>query len=83
MFNSTNLDEVCVQDTHIESKGNNVHEAPSVESNQEKEGKEKGKGKHATTMKKEEESYMLALSKARARRGKVLEAASRTETEVV
>ena len=52
MFNPTNLDEVCVQATHIESKGNGVHDFSSAESSQSKEGKPKGKGKHATTMKK-------------------------------
>ena len=26
MFNPTNLDEVCVQATHIESKGKSVHD---------------------------------------------------------
>ena len=26
MFNSTNIDEVCVQSTHIESKGDNAHD---------------------------------------------------------
>ena len=55
MFNPTNLDEVCVQAMHIESKGKSVHEVPSVESSHEKEGKSKGKGKHATTMRKGEE----------------------------
>ena len=27
MLNPTNLDEVCVQSTHIESKGKSVHDA--------------------------------------------------------
>jgi hypothetical protein len=55
MFNPTNLDEVCVQETHIESKGKNVHDVSSAESVQEKEGKEKWKVKHAATMKKGDE----------------------------
>ena len=32
MFNPTNLDEVCVQATHIESKGKSVHDVSSAES---------------------------------------------------
>ena len=52
MFNPTNLDEVCVQDMHIEYKAKSVHDVPLVEYSQEKEGKEKGKGKDATTMRK-------------------------------
>ena len=50
MSNPTNLHEVCVQDMHIESKGKSVHYFYSTESIQSKQGKEKGKGKHATTM---------------------------------
>ena len=35
MFNPTNLEEVCVQATHIESKGKSAHDNfSSVESNQ-------------------------------------------------
>ena len=52
MFNPTNLDEVCLQTTHIESKGNNAHDFSSAKSSQSKEGKEKGKGKHIVTMRK-------------------------------
>ena len=55
MFNPTNLGEVCVQATHIGSKGKSVHDLSSAESRQSKEGKEKGKGKHATTMRKGDE----------------------------
>ena len=56
MFNPTNLNEVCVQATHIESKGKSADDNfSSVESNQSKEGKEKGKGKHTTTMGKGDE----------------------------
>ena len=55
MFNPINLDEVCVQSMHIESKGKSVHDVPSIESKQTKEGKEKGKRKHATIMWKGEE----------------------------
>ena len=43
MFNPTNLDEVCVQATHIEIEG------------MENKSKGKGKGKHTTTVKKEGE----------------------------
>ena len=55
MFNPTNLDEVCVQAMHIDSKGKSVHDFSSAKSNQVKEGKVKGKGKHAITMKKGDE----------------------------
>ena len=55
MFNPTNLYEVCFQDTHIESKGKNTYDDfSSTESNHLKEGKDKGKRKHTTTMKKED-----------------------------
>ena len=55
MFNPTNLDEVCVQATHIETKGNNTKEIFSqkpfkLDVNK---SKGKGKGKHTTTMNKE------------------------------
>ena len=49
MFIPTNLDEVCVQATHIELKGKSVHDVSSVEPVQAKEGKEKRKVKHAAT----------------------------------
>ena len=52
MFNPTNLDEVCVQAMHIESKGNGVHDFSSAESSQLKEGNARGKGNHAATVKK-------------------------------
>ena len=55
MFNPTILDEVCVQAPHIKSKGSGVHDFSSAESSQSKEGKEKGKGKHTTTMRKGDE----------------------------
>ena len=55
MFKPTNLDEVCLQATHIESKGKSVHDVPSVESIHAKEGKVKGKGKHEATLRKGEE----------------------------
>ena len=55
MFNPTNLDEVCVQATHIETKGKNTKETFSkkplkLDGNK---SKGKGKGKHTSTMKKE------------------------------
>ena len=52
MFNPTNLDEICVKAKNNELKGNSVHNFSSAESSQTKEGKTKGKGKHAATMKK-------------------------------
>jgi hypothetical protein len=45
MFNPTNLDEVCVQATHIESRGKNVKDNFSKKSVHPVEGKHKGKGK--------------------------------------
>jgi hypothetical protein len=45
MFNPTNLDEVCVQATHIESRGNNVKDNFSKKLVQSVEGKNKGKVK--------------------------------------
>ena len=56
MFNCANLDEVCVQATHFESKGKNVHGSfSSTEFNQLKEGKGKGKEKHTTIVRKGDE----------------------------
>ena len=58
MFNPTNLDEVCVQATQIESKVKNIHDNfSSVESSKSKEGKGKGKDKHATTVRKSDERH--------------------------
>jgi ribosomal protein S8E len=53
MFNPTNFDEVCVQATHIESRGKNVQDDFSKKPVQSVEGKNKGKGKEKrkTTMK--------------------------------
>ena len=55
MFNLTNLDEVCVQATHIETKGRNTKDKFSkkpfkLDGNK---LKGKGKGKHIATVKKE------------------------------
>jgi hypothetical protein len=57
MFNSTNLDEVSVQVTHLESSRRNDHGNFSLESIQPKEGKNKGKEKlkWTATMKKDDE----------------------------
>ena len=56
MFNHTNLDEVCVQATYIESKEKNAHDNfSSIESIQSKEGKGKGKGKYKNTLWKDDE----------------------------
>ena len=55
MFNPTNLDEVCVQATHTETKGKNTKgnfsKKPFKPEGNKFKGK--GKGKHTTTMKKE------------------------------
>ena len=55
MFNLTNLDEVCVQATHIETKGKNIKEKFSNKPFKPdgNKSKGKGKGKHTATMKKE------------------------------
>ena len=57
IFNLTNLDEACVQATHMESKGKNTKEKfskqPSKPYGNEFNGK--GKCKHSTTVKKEGE----------------------------
>lgn len=57
MFNPTNLDEVCVQVTHLESKGQSVNDVFSMKPIQVKEGKNKIKEKQkwTTIMKKEYE----------------------------
>jgi hypothetical protein len=57
LFNPTNLDEVCVQATHLESRGKNVQsDFTKKQPSKFIEGKfkGKGKGKKATTVKKEE-----------------------------
>jgi hypothetical protein len=56
LFNPTNLDEVCLQSTHLESRENNVHEDHLKKSSkfQNNKFKGKGKGKNTTTIKKEE-----------------------------
>ena len=55
MFNPTKLDEVCVQETHIETKGKNTKEKFSNKPFKPDGNKSKGKrkGKHTATMKKE------------------------------
>ena len=57
MFNPTNLDEVCVQATHIETKGKNTKESFSYKPFKPNGNKFKGKGKgeHTTTVEKEGE----------------------------
>jgi hypothetical protein len=54
LFNPTNLDEVCVQATHLESRGNNVQE-DHKHSEYHFKRKGKGKDKRTTTTKKEGE----------------------------
>ena len=56
MFNLTNLDEVCVQVTHMESKGKNTKQFFSKKPFKPdgNKFKGKGKGKHTTTIKKGE-----------------------------
>ena len=54
IFNLTNLDDVCVQENHIEMKGKNTKEnfskkAFKLDGNK---SKGKGKGKHTYTVKK-------------------------------
>jgi hypothetical protein len=54
LFNPTNLDEVCVQETHLESRGKNVQEDHKHSEDHFKR-KGKGKDKRTTTTKKEGE----------------------------
>ena len=57
MYNPKNMNEICVQGTHIESKGksyaDNYSEQPL--NPKERKIKGKGKGKRTTTIKKEGE----------------------------
>ena len=58
MFNPTNLDEVCVPTTHLESRGKNVPQETSKKPfkfGDKGKGKVKGKGKKNATVKKEGE----------------------------
>ena len=56
-FNPNNLDEVCVQDTHIEARGKNTPEEGSKNlfKGKGKENGFKGKGKKNASIKKEGE----------------------------
>jgi hypothetical protein len=58
MFNPTSLDKVCLQVTHLESRGNNVNfdfvkPVKLTEGKYKFKGKEKFKGKKSSTVKKE------------------------------
>ena len=58
MFNSTKLDEVCVQTTHLEERGKNVPQETSkkpFKSGDKREGKFKGKDEKNASIKKEGE----------------------------
>lgn len=58
MFNPNNLDEVCVQATHLESRGKNIQEDGSKRKPFKGKDKEKGgkwKGKKNASVKKEGE----------------------------
>ena len=59
MINLTNLDEVCVQATHMESKGKNAKEKFSKKPSKldGNKFKGKGKGKHTPTMNKGGEKH--------------------------
>jgi hypothetical protein len=50
LFNPTNLDEVCVQETHLESRGNNVQEDHTKKPSKFQNNKFKGKGKGKKTI---------------------------------
>jgi hypothetical protein len=57
MFNPTSLDEVCVQVTHLESRGKNVNVVfvkpfKSIEEKFKGKGKDNFKGKKTYTVKK-------------------------------
>ena len=61
MFNPTSLDEVCVQATHLESRGKNVNvdfvkSFKPIEGKFKGKGKEKFKGKKTNTVKKKNPS---------------------------
>ena len=56
MFNPNNLDEVCVQATHLEAGGKNIHKEGSKKKPFKGKEKEKGgkwKGKNNKSVKKE------------------------------
>ena len=58
MFNPNDLDEVCVQATHLEARGKNIQEEGSKKNPFKGKGKEKGgkwKGKKNASIKKEGE----------------------------
>ena len=58
MFNPSNLNEVCVQATHLEARGKHVSEDTSedtFESEEKGKGKFKGKGKKNSSIKMEKE----------------------------
>ena len=58
MFNPRNLDEVCVQATHLEARGKNIQEEGSKKKPFKDKGKDKGgkwKGKKNASIKKEKE----------------------------
>ena len=58
MFNPTKLDEVCVQETHLEARGKNVPQEGNqnpFKSGDKGNGKFKGKGKNNASVKKEGE----------------------------
>jgi hypothetical protein len=58
MFNPTNLDEVCVQATHLEARGkNDTHEGFKKTYSQGDKGKKKFKGRKNAAVKKEGEKF--------------------------
>ena len=64
MFNPNNLDEVCVQATHLESRGKNIQEEGSKKNPFKGKKKEKGgkwKGKTNEIMKKEGEKNICNI----------------------
>jgi len=65
-FNPTKLDEVCVQETHLEARGKNVFEETSEKSfkyGEKGKGKFKGKYKNNATINKEEKITCKQCSK--------------------
>jgi hypothetical protein len=64
LFNPTSLDEVCLQATHLESRGKNGHdENPFKHSKNHFNGKGNGKDKRTTATKKEEENPLVAIAR--------------------
>ena len=67
MFNQTNLDEVCIQGTHMESKGKNVNEQlkKKLSNHMETNSKVKGKESIQIHLRKKEKNLRAQISRKR------------------